>query len=134
MQLSKIQIGFSYRASMANMWLTDPHCLISHLQVDKSKATPKMQVLFPRVYLQPLIQLDQINKPRCVAMCMCMHVWPSICWILHYEYVSNLITKLIDFIITNKYLNLDMGWIITFSMWCNIEIYVDNFAQKQSFT
>jgi hypothetical protein len=33
-----------------------------------------MQVLFPQVYLQPLIQLYQINKPRCVGMCMCMHV------------------------------------------------------------
>jgi hypothetical protein len=58
MQLSKIQNGCSYRASMANMRLTDPHCLISHLQVDKSKGTLKMQVLFPQVYLQPLIQLD----------------------------------------------------------------------------
>jgi hypothetical protein len=31
-----------------------------------------MQVLFSRVHLQPLIQLDQRNTPRCVAMCMCM--------------------------------------------------------------
>jgi hypothetical protein len=29
---------------------------------------------------------------------------------------SSFIIKLVDFIITNKYLNLDMGWIVTFSM------------------
>ncbi len=29
---------------------------------------------------------------------------------------SNFITKSVDFIVTNKYLNLDMGWIVKVSM------------------
>lgn len=91
----------------------DPPHLTSHLQIDKRKGTLKMQVLFPWVHLQLLIQLDERNTPRCVTMCMCKLdlQFGGFCIM---KMFSNLITKSIDFIVTNKYLKLEMGWIITY--------------------